>query len=90
MAAVHRRYFRCRFPKGQRLSVSWADGRISTTIYYNNHCHHRKAIKSYWRGPLGQHKTKCFMVRPRTKSFKKYRHVPGWKIYNIVSPKTCA
>ncbi|WP_437479198.1 hypothetical protein WME75_32840 [Sorangium sp. So ce1014] len=41
---VHRKSAKCASPRGKRINISWGDGNISTTVYYNNHCDERRKI----------------------------------------------
>ena len=42
--AVHRASANCASPLGQKINISWGDGNVSTTVYYNNHCSQKRAI----------------------------------------------
>ncbi|MEU6716977.1 hypothetical protein ABZ897_36415 [Nonomuraea sp. NPDC046802] len=37
-SSVNRKSKKCNKPKGKRFNISWSDGSLSTTFYFNNHC----------------------------------------------------
>ena len=42
--AVHRKSLTCTAPSTKKVSISYGDGSVSTTVYYNNHCYEKHAL----------------------------------------------
>ncbi|MFI0367027.1 hypothetical protein ACH35V_04060 [Actinomadura sp. 1N219] len=77
-AAVKRMSRKCSKPKGKKLNISFAPGKQSTTIYFNNHCSHKGYIKvRTWTTGKPNYKTTCIRVNAKTKGKKKVWHVGG-------------
>ncbi|MGW6504089.1 hypothetical protein [Nonomuraea angiospora] len=45
-APVHRSSLSCGLPAA-KANYSWADGRTSVTVYFNNHCSHKMSAKPH-------------------------------------------
>jgi hypothetical protein len=73
-AAVHRKSAACVSPKGQKINISWGDGNVSTTVYYNNHCAQKRAIKLQFVRENHTSFYKCVTVNSRTKGKKKIEY----------------
>ena len=70
-AAVHRKSAACTSPKGQKINISWGQGNVTTTVYFNNHCAQKRFIKlEFVRENHTQFNT-CITVNPKTKGKKK-------------------
>lgn len=70
-AAVHRRSAACTSPKGQKINISWGDGNVSTTVYFNNHCAQKRFVKLQFVRENHTTFNKCITVNPKTKGKKK-------------------
>jgi hypothetical protein len=70
-AAVHRKSAACTSPKGQKINISWGDGNVSTTVYFNNHCAQKRAIKLQFVRENHTSFDKCITVNPKTSGKKK-------------------
>jgi len=70
-AAVHTKSAACASPSGQKINISWGDGNVSTTVYYNNHCNQKRAIELQFVRESGEFFTKCVVAPANTKSSKK-------------------
>jgi hypothetical protein len=73
-AAVHRKSAACTSPKGKKINISWGDGNVSTTVYFNNHCAQKRAI---WLQFVRENHTsfhKCVTVNPKTSGKKKIEY----------------
>lgn len=68
--AVHRKSAKCVSPRGKKINISWGDGNVTTTVYYNNHCNQKRAIELEFVRENGTRFYKCF-VAPAKKSGKK-------------------
>ncbi|UBU18191.1 hypothetical protein [Nonomuraea gerenzanensis] len=68
---VHRQSAACTSPKGQKINVSWGDGNVSTTVYFNNHCNQKRWIELKFVKQNHDYFWKCFSVNPRTSGKKK-------------------
>lgn len=73
-AAVHRKSAACKSPKGQKINISWGDGNVSTTVYYNNHCAQKRAINLEFVHENHTSFDKCFTANAKTKSKKKIQY----------------
>ncbi len=81
--AVHRKSASCSSPKGQKISISWGDGNVSTTVYFNNHCSQKRVIRLQWSAFH-----KCITVNPKTKGTKKINDAHGTP-NSVTLPKSC-
>jgi hypothetical protein len=73
-AAVHRKSAACTSPKGQKINISWGDGNVTTTVYFNNHCAQKRAI---WLQFVHEDHTsfhKCITVNAKTSGRKKIEY----------------
>jgi hypothetical protein len=70
-AAVHRKSAACASPKGQKINISWGDGNVSTTVYFNNHCAQRRFIKLQFVRENHTSFNKCITVGSKTHGKKK-------------------
>jgi hypothetical protein len=70
-AAVHRRSAACKSPKGQKINISWGDGNVSTTVYFNNHCAQKRFIKLEFVRENHTTFSRCITVNRKTKGKKK-------------------
>jgi hypothetical protein len=70
-AAVHRKSAACTSPKGQKINISWGQGNVSTTVYFNNHCAQKRAIELEFVRENHTSFSKCITVNPKTKGRKK-------------------
>ncbi|WP_049562358.1 hypothetical protein [Nonomuraea sp. SBT364] len=61
----------CKAPKGARSNYSWADGDISVTVYFNNHCSHRVYATLHINNPVANYR-ECFVTNGGTKGKKKF------------------
>jgi hypothetical protein len=85
-AAVHRKSGACKSPKGQKINISWGDGNVSTTVYFNNHCAQKRAI---WLQFVRENHTtfhKCITVNPKTSGKKKIEY---GQPNEVTLPATC-
>lgn len=61
---------------GECINWSWADGNVSTTIYFNNHCGSARWLEV---GRTNQYWPKCIKVNGNTKGSKKiWDSTPTW------------
>ncbi|MBG0816953.1 hypothetical protein [Planomonospora sp. ID82291] len=70
-ADVHRKSAACASPSGEKINVSWGDGNVTTTVYYNNHCNQKRAVKLQFVRENGTIFYKCFTVGAKSKGSKK-------------------
>jgi hypothetical protein len=68
---VHRKSAACTSPKGQKINISWGQGNVSTTVYFNNHCAQKRAIELEFVRENHTSFSKCITVNPKTKGRKK-------------------
>ncbi|NJP94922.1 hypothetical protein HCN51_36750 [Nonomuraea sp. FMUSA5-5] len=68
---VHRKSASCTSPSGQKINVSWGDGNVSTTVYFNNHCNQKRWVELKFVKQNHDFFWKCFSVNPRTSGKKK-------------------
>lgn len=87
-AATHHKSAACASPKGSKINISWGDGNVSTTVYYNNHCYQKRAIWLDFRRSNGSYFSKCFVASARTKSHKKIGNSMPYKV-SILSKGSC-
>jgi hypothetical protein len=64
----------CASPKNQKINISWAEGSVTTTVYFNNHCAQKRAIALDFVFSNHTEKTECITVNPRTKGRKKIQY----------------
>jgi hypothetical protein len=69
-AAVHRKSAACASPSGQKINISWGDGNVTTTVYYNNHCNQARAIELEFVKESGEKFNKCFVAPAGKKGSK--------------------
>jgi hypothetical protein len=86
--AVHRTSAKCASPSGQNINISWGDGNVSTTVYYNNHCNQNRAIELEFRRANGTRFNQCFVAPATTKSSKKINYSNPNKV-SILSAGRC-
>jgi hypothetical protein len=70
-AKVHRKSAACTSPKGKKINISWGDGNVSTTVYFNNHCGQKRAIQLQFVRENHTSFYKCITVNPKTSGRKK-------------------
>ena len=73
-AAVHRKSAACKSPKGNKINISWGDGNVTTTVYFNNHCAQKRAI---WLQFVHEDHTsfhRCVTVNAKTSGRKKIEY----------------
>ncbi|GAA2212296.1 hypothetical protein GCM10009850_077580 [Nonomuraea monospora] len=70
-SSVHRASASCTSPRGQKINVSWGDGNVSTTVYFNNHCNQKRWIELKFVKQNHDYFWKCVSVNPRTSGKKK-------------------
>jgi hypothetical protein len=70
-AAAHRKSAACKAPKGQKINISWGQGNVTTTVYFNNHCAQKRAIKLQFVRENHTSFEKCITVNPKTRGKKK-------------------
>ncbi|MFD4669446.1 hypothetical protein ACFWNN_06885 [Lentzea sp. NPDC058450] len=87
-AQVTRKSAACTSPSGQKINISWGDGSVSTTVYYNNHCNQARAIELEFVRESGERFNKCFVAPAKTKSSKKIDNGSPNKV-SILSRSTC-
>jgi hypothetical protein len=73
-AAVHRKSAACKSPKGQKINISWGQGNVTTTVYFNNHCAQKRAIQLQFVRENHTEFYKCVIVNPKTKGKKKIQY----------------
>jgi hypothetical protein len=73
-AAVHRKSAACTSPKGQKINISWGDGNVSTTVYFNNHCAQKRFVKLQFVRENHTSFNKCITVNPKTHGKKKIQY----------------
>ncbi|WP_433444266.1 hypothetical protein [Nonomuraea sp. CA-141351] len=71
---VDRKSARCTSPKGKRINISWGQGNVSTTVYFNNHCNQRRWIELKFVEQNHNFFWKCFSVDARSSGKKKIGH----------------
>ncbi|WP_433248940.1 hypothetical protein [Actinomadura nitritigenes] len=87
-AAKHTKSASCASPKGSKINISWGDGNVSTTVYYNNHCSQKRAIWLDFRRSNGSYFSKCFVAPAKTKSHKKIGNSMPYQV-SILSKGSC-
>jgi integrase len=73
-AAVHRKSAACKSPEGQKINISWGQGNVTTTVYFNNHCAQKRAIQLQFVRENHTEFYKCITVNPKTKGKKKIQY----------------
>jgi hypothetical protein len=86
--SVHRMSATCASPRGKKINISWGDGNVSTTVYFNNHCTSQRAIELEFVRPNGTRFDKCFVAPARTKGHKKIGNSLPEKV-TILPQGTC-
>jgi hypothetical protein len=74
VAAVHRKSAACTSPKGQKMNISWGDGNVSTTVYFNNHCAQKRFVQLEFVRENHTRFNKCITVNPKTHGRKKIQY----------------
>ncbi|GAA1684997.1 hypothetical protein GCM10009733_097180 [Nonomuraea maheshkhaliensis] len=69
--SVHRKSATCTSPRGNKINVSWGDGNVSTTVYFNNHCNQKRWIELKFVKENHDFFWKCVGVNGRTSGKKK-------------------
>ncbi|MFI6637318.1 hypothetical protein ACIBI7_51275 [Nonomuraea fuscirosea] len=69
--SVHRKSASCTSPKGNKINVSWGDGNVSTTVYFNNHCNQKRWIELKFVKQNHDFFWKCVGVNAKTSGKKK-------------------
>ncbi|MER6943987.1 hypothetical protein ABT294_08190 [Nonomuraea sp. NPDC000554] len=87
-ADVHRKSAACASPRGKKITASWGDGNVSTTVYFNNHCNQKRTIELQF---VSQRDVfwKCITVNPRTQGRKKIGYSNPNKVLLTKSPTYC-
>jgi hypothetical protein len=86
VAAVHKKSAKCSSPQGSKINISWGDGNVSTTVYFNNHCNQKRAINLQFVQENGKIFDKCITVNPKTKGKKKIGNgMPN----KVTLPRSC-
>jgi hypothetical protein len=86
--AVHRKSANCRTPEGQKINISWGDGSVSTTVYYNNHCNQARAIELEFVKESGERFNKCFVAPAKKQDSEKIGYGNPNKV-SILSGSRC-
>ncbi|MEV6239046.1 hypothetical protein [Lentzea sp. NPDC051838] len=86
--AVHRKSAACASPDGQKINISWGDGNVTTTVYYNNHCNQARAIELEFVRENGTIFTKCFVAPAKKKDNKEIDNSNPNKV-SILKRSTC-
>jgi len=86
--AVHRKSAACSSPSGNKINISWGDGNVSTTVYYNNHCNQKRAIELEFVKESGERFNKCVVAPANTKGDKKVDYGMPNKV-TILSGGSC-
>jgi hypothetical protein len=87
-AAVHRKSAACASPSGNKINISWGDGNVSTTVYYNNHCNQKRAIELEFVKENGERFNKCVVAPANTKGDKEIGYSNPNKV-TILSGGSC-
>ncbi|MFC5828377.1 hypothetical protein [Nonomuraea insulae] len=69
--SAHRASASCTSPKGKKINVSWGDGNVSTTVYFNNHCNQKRWIELKFVKENHNFFWKCVGVNGKTSGKKK-------------------
>lgn len=69
--SAHRASASCTSPKGKKINVSWGDGNVSTTVYFNNHCNQKRWIELKFVKENHNYFWKCVGVNGKTSGKKK-------------------
>jgi hypothetical protein len=85
---VHRKSANCASPSGQKINISWGDGSVTTTVYYNNHCNQARAIELEFVRENGERFNKCFVAPRRSQGDKKIDNSNPNKV-SILNRATC-
>lgn len=86
--AVHRKSAACSSPSGQKINISWGDGNVSTTVYYNNHCNQKRAIELEFVRENGTIFNQCVVAPANTKGNKEVGYGMPNKV-TILSGGSC-
>ncbi|MES9537619.1 MULTISPECIES: hypothetical protein [unclassified Actinomadura] len=86
--ATHHKSAKCKSPKGKKINISWGDGNVSTTVYYNNHCSQKRAIELEFVRENGTRFNKCFVAPAKKKGHKKIDNGNPNKV-SILSKGSC-
>lgn len=86
--AVHRKSAACASPSGQKINISWGDGNVTTTVYYNNHCNQARAIELEFVRENGTIFNKCFVAPAKKKGNKEIDNSNPNKV-SILKRSTC-
>ena len=86
--AVHRKSAKCTSPADQKINISWGDGSVTTTVYYNNHCNQARAIELEFVRESGERFNKCFVAPAKKKSSKEIDNSNPNKV-SILNRATC-
>ncbi|MEO3869762.1 hypothetical protein ABGB18_13120 [Nonomuraea sp. B12E4] len=70
--SVRRASIACFEPKKAKTNYSWGDGKLTVTVYFNNHCSHRVGAKLHIRNPATGNYTECLVTNGGTKGRKKF------------------
>lgn len=69
--AVHRKSLTCTAPSTKKINISYGDGSVSTTVYYNNHCYEAHAILLEFKKESGFYDYECVIAPRLTEGNKK-------------------
>lgn len=70
--AKHTKSAKCRTPSGKKINISWGDGNVSTTVYYNNHCNQTRGIELEFVKENGERFNKCKNATAKKKKNLKF------------------
>lgn len=85
---VTRKSAKCASPEGQKINISYGDGSVSTTVYYNNHCNQARAIELEFVKESGERFNECFVAPRRTQDKKKIGYGSPNKV-SILNRASC-
>lgn len=88
VTAVHRKSAKCSSPSGKKINISWGDGNVTTTVYYNNHCNQKRAIELEFVKESGELVYKCVVAPANTQDNKVVQHGMPNKV-TILSGGSC-
>lgn len=87
--AVHRKSRACRTPSGKKINISWGDGNVTTTVYYNNHCNQKWIIELEFVKQSGLKFYECVTAPARKKGNKEVGYGNPNKVSIVKSSPNC-
>ncbi|MGK5550853.1 hypothetical protein ACSNOI_04500 [Actinomadura kijaniata] len=72
--APHKKSAKCKTPRGKKINISWGDGNVSTTVYYNNHCNQTRGIELEFVKENGERFNECKNAKAKKKDKVKFGH----------------